>query len=109
MLTQLAFISSSLKSWRSEWVGHLIGLCCSQLRIVAKFKAIRDLAAQDEEAGMWDDASSIRKLAMEIQAQLGAQAEPEPEGQDLGWKCWIKGKPLYVGLKFVKTIQSRDV
>ena len=58
---------------------------------MAKFKAIRELALQDEDdeaAEMWDLASSIRKLAMEIQEHqelLGAaQADLEAEGQDLG-------------------------
>lgn len=68
---------------------------------MAKFKEIRelalqydlalqeDLALQDEVAAeVWDIASSIRKLAMEIQELLGVSPDeaysenPEPEGQD---------------------------
>ena len=68
----------------------------NQLRLVAKFKEIRelalpdddlvfedDLALQDEAAAqMWDMASSVRKLAREIQELLAAAIDLEP-AQDL--------------------------
>jgi hypothetical protein len=41
---------------------------------------------------MWDDASFMRKLAMEIQELLGtAQVDPEPEGQDQARKAILQG------------------
>ena len=51
----------------------------SPLRIVEKFKAIRDLAAQDDLESVWNDASSIRKLAMEIQTFLGVLPDEDKE------------------------------
>ena len=67
----------------------------NQLRIVAKFQEIQelalevhalvfedDLALQDEAAEIWDLASSIRKLAREIQELLtAADLEPAQERQ----------------------------
>ena len=55
----------------------------NQLRIVAKFKDIRDSALAEDWAEMWEAASTIRKLAREIQEMLGASPDDaDPEGQD---------------------------
>ena len=46
------------------------GAAPNQLRIDARFRTIRVLASQDVFVMMWEDVSTIRKLAMEIQQML---------------------------------------
>lgn len=48
------------------------GAAPNQLRIDARFRTIRVLASQDVFVMMWEDVSTIRKLAMEIQQMLGS-------------------------------------
>ena len=65
-----------------------------QLRIVAKFKLIRDLAPQDGDvAEAWTAASEIRQVAKEIQDLVTANPHECHSGlQDLG-PSW-DGGPL---------------
>ena len=68
-----------------------------QLRIVQKFKQIRDLATQpcleeeadveEERVGMWQDASNIRGIAKEIQLLLRANSDGGYPMEDV--KPWM--------------------
>ena len=51
------------------------------LRIVAKFKTIRDLVPANDADEQWETASEMRKLAKEIQDCLGP-ADERDEVQD---------------------------
>lgn len=74
-------------------------LAFNQLRIVGKFKAIRDSAIYDnpddiadlealleqEADDMWENVRAIRECAKEILLRLGAATEEDLDAQDLGY------------------------
>ena len=82
-------------------------LAFDQLRIVGKFKVIRDSATYDhpdriadlqalleqEAAGMWEMLPAIREWANEILRLLGAAKKEDLEVEDLGygwiWLWWL--------------------
>lgn len=76
---------------------HMPDFVHRQLRIVQKFKQIRELATQpsleeeadveEERVGMWQDAHNIREIAKEIQALLRANSDGGYPMEDV--KPWM--------------------
>lgn len=102
-------------------------LAFNQLRIVGKFKAIRDSAIYDhpddiadlqalleqEAAGMWEMLRAIRECANEILRLLGAAAEEEDlEVEDLRygwiWLWWLYRWHLRLESRAASKIKQRS-
>ena len=94
MLIDTIDTSSILASAKYSFEADLV---LNQLRIVTKFKIIRDLAAHEnpadfgmmqgeEAANLWDDAEEVLAIADEILSLLSAIPKEDAEVQDR-WHC----------------------